>query len=210
MPPNWAEENLAVIRTLMERAALYRRALAPVMLAVGALGTVAGGLFLFGIGTGLHFHHRWPVLAVVGFAIALLIARLQALKAGEPLLTPPARKITGAFFLPWACAGLMTLCLLPVGSKEDSHAWLNWILVSLWLVFYGCGLHAAAPFLVRGISRLAWGCALSGLGIFVGLLAEARFLVVYSPDLVMGATFGGFHLVAGIYLYFTEKKEPLA
>ena len=30
MEPNWAGEHLQVIRTLMERSALYRRALAPV------------------------------------------------------------------------------------------------------------------------------------------------------------------------------------
>ena len=31
MEPNWAAEHLQVIRTLMERSALYRRALAPIM-----------------------------------------------------------------------------------------------------------------------------------------------------------------------------------
>jgi len=207
MQPNWAEENLQVIRTLMERAGLYRRALAPVMFTVGVLGLVAGVGFNFGVSSGVHFHHRWSAVAMVSFTIALLIARMQALKAKEPLLTPPARKVMGAFFLPWACAGLMTLCLVPVNPKESLEVWTSWVLVSLWLTFYGCGLHAAAPFLVRGIARLAWGCALTGLGVFVGLLAEARFLIVYSPDLVMAATFGGFHLVAGIYLYFTEKRD---
>ena len=41
MEPNDAAENLQVIRTLMERSAVYRRALAPVMLAVGLIGSVA-------------------------------------------------------------------------------------------------------------------------------------------------------------------------
>ena len=41
MESNWAEENLQTIRTLMERSAVYRRALAPIMLFAGALG--AGG-----------------------------------------------------------------------------------------------------------------------------------------------------------------------
>ena len=38
MQTDWAGENLQVIRTLMERASLYRRALAPIMLTLGALG----------------------------------------------------------------------------------------------------------------------------------------------------------------------------
>ena len=39
-----AAERLLVIRTLMERAAIYRRALAPIMGLLGALGSVAGAL----------------------------------------------------------------------------------------------------------------------------------------------------------------------
>ena len=36
MNTNWAEENLKAIRTLMERSAVYRRALGPIMLMAGA------------------------------------------------------------------------------------------------------------------------------------------------------------------------------
>ena len=41
MKPDWAEENLQTIRTLMERSAVYRRALAPIMLFAGAVGAAA-------------------------------------------------------------------------------------------------------------------------------------------------------------------------
>ncbi|MDG1831772.1 MAG: hypothetical protein P8J63_00965, partial [Verrucomicrobiota bacterium] len=44
MSTQWAEENLNTIRTLMERASVYRRTLAPVAIAVGALGMAAAGL----------------------------------------------------------------------------------------------------------------------------------------------------------------------
>ncbi len=44
MSAQWAEENLNTIRTLMERASVYRRALAPVAIAVGVLGMAAAGL----------------------------------------------------------------------------------------------------------------------------------------------------------------------
>ena len=44
MQTDWASENLQVIRTLMERSAVYRRALAPVMGLVGATGIAAGVL----------------------------------------------------------------------------------------------------------------------------------------------------------------------
>ena len=41
MESNWATDHLQTIRTLMERAAVYRRALAPIMIFNGALGVVA-------------------------------------------------------------------------------------------------------------------------------------------------------------------------
>ena len=44
MSANWAEENLKTIRCLMERASVYRRALAPVAITVGFLGLAAAGL----------------------------------------------------------------------------------------------------------------------------------------------------------------------
>ena len=46
METNWAAEQLQTIRTLMERSAVYRRALAPIMLFAGFAGVLAaaGGL----------------------------------------------------------------------------------------------------------------------------------------------------------------------
>ena len=41
MDTSWAAENLQTIRTLMERSALYRRALAPIMTYNGVVGCVA-------------------------------------------------------------------------------------------------------------------------------------------------------------------------
>jgi len=46
MEPKWAEENLQTIRTLMERSALYRRALAPILLFAGTLGVTAAAVGL--------------------------------------------------------------------------------------------------------------------------------------------------------------------
>ncbi len=41
MDNNWAAQHLQTIRTLMERSALYRRALAPIFTFVGAIGILA-------------------------------------------------------------------------------------------------------------------------------------------------------------------------
>src|ERR1035437_4222291 len=53
METKLAAENLQVIRTLMERSAVYRRALAPITLLTGAIGVLAAGI-------GLHFQVESP------------------------------------------------------------------------------------------------------------------------------------------------------
>ena len=112
MESNWAAEHLQVIRTLMERSALYRRALAPIMIYNGAVGTVAAiagwsckidslrGFILF-----------WACVAVVAMGGSFFLVRRQALQASEPFWSPPTRRITQAMLPPLAAGmfiGLIT------------------------------------------------------------------------------------------------------
>ena len=79
--PNWAAEHLQTIRTLMERSAVYRRALAPIMLFAGALGVAAAAAgLLFHLDSLRAFGALWLGTAVVVVAGAFLIARRQAFK----------------------------------------------------------------------------------------------------------------------------------
>ena len=59
MQPDRAAEHLEVIRTLMERSAVYRRALAPVMTLAGVLGTAAAAGWLLHFETPLVFTGFW-------------------------------------------------------------------------------------------------------------------------------------------------------
>ena len=96
MEPNAAAENLQVIRTLMERSALYRRALAPVMLAAGVLGL--SGWFIgdhFEIGSANAVVVLWFTIAFVVIGIALLIVRRQALRSQEPPRLPRSKGLLG-------------------------------------------------------------------------------------------------------------------
>src|SRR5690242_16038163 len=106
MNPNWAEENLQTIRTLMERSALYRRALAPIMLVAGTLGLMAAivGL-LFHLESTQAFGVLWLATAFLAVIGAFLIARRQALKDKEDFWSPPTRRI-GQALLPPLFAGM--------------------------------------------------------------------------------------------------------
>src|SRR5207249_1433024 len=107
MESNWAAEHLQVIRTLMERSALYRRALAPIMSFNGVLGTAAA---LLGCGWRIDaprpFILYWAGVAILAMAGSFFLVRRQALKESEPFWSPPTRRITQAM-LPPLVAGLI-------------------------------------------------------------------------------------------------------
>src|SRR5277367_4541520 len=106
MKPDWAEENLKTIRTLMERSAVYRRALAPIMIFAGLLGVAAAALGLCcHLETMLAFGTFWLGTAVVVVAGAFLITRRQAIKDKENFWSPPTRRV-GQALLPPLFAGM--------------------------------------------------------------------------------------------------------
>jgi hypothetical protein len=203
METNWAEEHLQTIRTLMERSAIYRRALAPVMIVIGVLG-LAGGIagVLLHIGNDRAFVAYWISLSAVTLGAALLMIRRQALKDGEPFWSPPTRRIAEAVFLPFAAGAMLGLAGLTVpGSAPFSIA----ILIG-WTVLYGCGLYSAGFFVQRGIRLFGSGFACAGfvLGFYEiwghGIESTANL------HSVMGGIFGVLHLAYGIYLFFTERR----
>lgn len=222
METNWAAENLQTIRTLMERSALYRRALAPVMAFAGATGIVAAlvGVYLR-IESEPKIISYWLGVALVGLTGALLLIRRQALKHAEAFWSPPTRRVATAQ-LPCLTAGLLigiwflVICSRPqspgspTGMEDDRGAIIA--LEAIWAVLYGCALHAAGFFTLRGLRLLGWMFVAAGSGIL--FLALAMHRQDY-PDAnwqlchwLMGLLFGFLQLAYGIYLYFTEKREP--
>src|SRR5689334_19676267 len=94
MEPNWAAEHLQVIRTLMERSAMYRRALAPIMIFTGIVGIAGAFLgWLFKINTTQSFIIFWAGTGLLALGGSFLLVRRQALKESEPFWSPPTRRV---------------------------------------------------------------------------------------------------------------------
>ena len=207
MNPNLAEENLQTIRLLMERSAIYRRALAPIMLLAGIFGIIAAAI-------GLYFHLEdphlfaalWLCTAALVITLTFFFARRQALTDGEPFWSPPTFRVAQALLPPLLSGMFMsgTMALLDVNWSVD------YPMSIIWLLFYGCALHSAGFFMVRGIKWFGLIFIISAILLFVVMYLAKTGITPSSGNWIMGFFFGVLHLAYGIYLYFTERKSSIA
>jgi hypothetical protein len=207
MEPNAAAEHLEVIRTLMERAAVYRRTLAPIMLYLGAVGTLAG---LGGLGIGIDapagFYAWWLSAAVLAVAGAFFMARRQSVRDGEHFWSPPTLRVAEAMAPPLAAGVVLSLALVMLDAAPPRG-----LFVLANALFYGCAVHAAGFFMPRGMKLFGWMVILlsaagsAGLAVFEPAVGGSRL-----AHAVMGGVFGLLHLAYGAYLYLTERRETTA
>lgn len=209
-----AGQHLEVIRTLMERSAIYRRALAPIMLMLGFIGIAAGvaGYFL-PLGDSRRFAVYWLGISGSSIAGAYLQMRSQALGEGEDFWSPPTRRVTQAL-APALCVGAIfgvatatsprAFVFLPPSLLAGDPAWQ---LPAVWMLAYGCAIHAAGFFMPRGFKLFGWGYIASGLVVLVGLSRLETGAPLRLAHLLMAVAFGGAHLAYGVYLAITEKRR---
>ncbi|MGO9585474.1 MAG: hypothetical protein ACLP2Y_04590 [Limisphaerales bacterium] len=217
METNWAAEQLQTIRTLMERSAVYRRALAPVMIYCGALGATSAivGRFL-NIGSPRGFICFWGGVAIMALAGSFLLMRRQALKDAEPIWSPPTRRVTQAFLPPLAAGFMVSIAIaLQLGSAQEIELQhlgrtisMLWLPLG-WVVLYGCALHAAGFFMPRSIKLFGWAFVLGGTVLFEFGVPPGFSRIDYAYA-IMGVFFGAAHLTYGVYLYLTEKGKNAA
>jgi hypothetical protein len=209
METNWAEENLQTIRTLMERSAIYRRALAPIMLFAGIMGLLTMGLGLFfHMDSTREFFGLWLGAAILAVAGALFLARRQALKDREAFWSPPTRRVTQALLPPLLVGLCLTMLLVSINTDEDLQ--LDLVFALIWILFYGLALHAAGFFMPRGIKIFGWLFIASACGLYCAFMAEWVHNTDFSSHWLMGFFFGVLHLAYGVYLYLTENRKKAA
>lgn len=187
----------------MERSAVYRRAMAPLMTFTGIVGLAAGVAgAVIDLSDARVFVVFWSLVALIALGGSLVLVRRQALKDQEPFWSPPTRRVAQAMVPPLlvgACLGGFSLgaerTVLPAGY-----------LPILWMCLYGCALCGAGFFMMRGIKLLGWLFLLLGLGLGGLSFLRPGLLDLSTGNLLMMGAFGGLHLAYGIYLFFTEQR----
>jgi hypothetical protein len=208
-----ALEHLRIIRTLMERAHIYRAVSAPAALIGGVLSLLVAAIGVkhntFTPNTETmsnafrdrEFLFAWlGVLVVSGIANLLLLMR-ESRGKGEPLMSDGMRMALRAIVPPMLTGGVLGVCLIWFNQDLELAA-------LVWILCYGLALQATVSFAPPGIIRLARAFLIAGqvltivwfwnggLGMFQREEAPA--------SIFMGVTFGLFHVVYGIAVFVSK------
>jgi hypothetical protein len=202
-----AEEHLRVIRSLMEKATLYRAISAPTAVLGGTLSLLVGLFLAFPFSASAEtpswFFGPWLcVLAITGGANTYFIHR-EAERRGDPFLSPGMKMALTALAPSHLVAAFITvLALVGTGGIHTSRIYLA--LPALWCVAYGLGLLATHHFAPRSLTCLGWCFLVAGLTLGTtfffgfGAILPAGLHLAQISNLAMAATFGFFHLIYGL------------
>jgi hypothetical protein len=204
-----AEEDLRVIRTLMERATIYRAISAPTALVASILSLLSTGIvyvnndikLIFGRPVGpREFALIWiDVLLLVLLSNSFFVWR-GARDGGRPFISPgmklAIRAVAPTLLLPMA----FTIWFFRRGYLGGQELEL----VVVWVAFYGLALLSTALFAPRSLVLLGWAFLLTGLAVPV-VINVVDELPGDLPTVVMGLTFGLYHLV---YAASTWTRRP--
>ena len=174
-----AVNNIRYIRETMERAAAFT--------SIPGWGGVVIGLtacataFLARSLTG----ERWLMVWLAEAALAVVIAAVAMLRkssrAGVSLAAPAARRFFTSYTAPLAAGAVITFVLRRFGAFDAMPA--------TWLLLYGASFITSGAFSVRVVRVM--GLCFMTLGII------AAFISFPAANALLGAGFGGLHIVFG-------------
>ena len=186
-----AEENLEIIRTLMERSNRYEYLSARAGLQVGVIA-VLGALSFHWLDAAVPFTFGAVWFAVFWLSVGVMFReQLREVKsAGVPLWTRPAREIVRALLPALALSGLLSIQAFAHGRHLE--------LPGVWMLCYGVGALATTTYAPPVVGQM--GIAFLTCG------AITLFLGPGWSNLMMGLTFGGGHLALGAGLLATRRR----
>ena len=197
-----AEENLRVIRQLMERATVYRAVAAPSAFVAGLLSLLAAGAVYFNNEVKLVLHRtvrpREFAFLWIGILILAAVANgfflwREAQRDGRPFISSGMKLALRAIAPNLLIPAAFTVWFLQTGYLGAQELEL----VTVWVAFYGLALLATSLFAPRSLRLLGWAFLLTAVA--TPLLAEIiDRLTDDVPDTIMALTFGVYHLVYAV------------
>jgi len=206
-----ALEQLRIIRSLMEKAHIYRAVSAPAALLGGVLALAVSvwpvvhaarthGEAIFSNTTFLVLWHA--ILAACTLLNVSLLAR-EAKRRDQPLVSEGMKTALRAVSPPLIVGGVLAGGLV---------IWLHNLTLAafIWVLCYGLALIAMSNFAPKSLVRLGWAFVIAGLVLFLAWAAndEVRNLRtdLGPASLVMALTFGMLHLVYAVAVFASTPK----
>src|SRR5262244_3431592 len=183
-----AEMDLRVIRSLMERATVYRAISAPAALVAGFLSIVASAaIYLNNQGSmirpvqGRDFAVIWLIVLILAVAANAFFIWREAKKDGRPFISSGMKLSLRAIAPNLLIPAAVTLWFLVTGYKGAAEQEL----VMVWILFYGLALLSTALFAPRSLVCLGWAFLLTAFALPV-LRNALGDLPANLPNIAMG------------------------
>jgi len=206
-----AEEDLRVIRSLMERATVYRAISAPAALVAGFLSIFAAAAIYLNGQTGINrlaqgraFAAIWLIVLILAVAANAFFIWREAKKDGRAFISSgmklSLRAITPNLLIP----AVVTLWFLVSGYKSATEQEL----VVVWIAFYGLALLSTALFAPRSLVCLGWAFLLTALAL-PALKNVVGDLPANLANVAMGITFGLYHLIYAVSAWPRKRADEI-
>jgi len=206
-----AEADLRVIRSLMERATVYRAISAPAALVAGFLSIFAAVAIYLNDETSINrpvqgraFAAIWLIVLILAVAANAFFIWREAKKGGRPFISSgmklSLRAIAPNLLIPTA----VTLWFLVEGYKGATELEL----VITWIVFYGLALLSTGLFAPRSLVCLGWAFLLTALAL-PALKNALGELPANLPNIAMGVTFGLYHLIYAVCAWPRKRVHEI-
>ena len=180
-----AADQLRTIRSLLERATVYRTISVPAA-AMGGVVALGAAWFTRAAGPG-PWLLVWHAVLVLVAAINTVMLAGQSRREGRPLLGSGLRLAVRGLVPPLLAGGVLGyLCAWSLA--------LEWC-AALWILFYGLALLATQEFAPRSLVWLGRAFFVAGLGAVALCLCVWKHPPAGLGSILMAATFGLFHLV---------------
>jgi hypothetical protein len=189
--PARADEQLNLIRNLIDRAPVYRAISARVALIGGLLSVGTSGVVVERGIRSREFGLVWLSVFALTLCTCLWTVWRAAGREGRPVISSSKRVALRAVIPSLVPAGMITAWFFGVGYVSGQEL----LLVAAWILFYGLALQATSLFAPASLVVLGWTFVLTAL--VLPLLGDLlpRELGADLPAYLMGLAFGGYHIV---------------
>ena len=154
---------------------------------MGAIGAAAA-LLTYVPAIGSYWLTVWRVAACVAFVLGGALVARQVSQRGGSLISGPFRKFLMCLCPALLAGAVLTLVLAQVDMQR--------LIPGTWLLLYGCAVVAAST-----VTNSRSQPIVASMGALFIVLGGAAFLLPASAHtLLLGAGFGGLHLVSGILI----------